>query len=334
MKKYFKKFSIMFVILLVMIGSGTIKNETIATAATVGQQLLQPEPGWQRYDDTDSMISYSNSWAISNYNKDTNYNAYKETAHGNCGVVGSTIKFKFYGTKLRILTFKNPNNSGANVKIDDVNYGNFSNYSSSIGGCYIFFEKLDLSKTVHEVLITSIDRSVLGSQADASYFALDAIDIDDTGEQPIVTSGISLNKVTASLQIGQVDNLVATVIPYNATNKNVTWTSSDKSIATVDLTGKLTAIKEGKVIIKATTTDGSNLSASCTVNVTKKTEPPVQPTTSSAVVLSIEPENPKIHLKERVLTNLVIDNIKEIAAEEVKIKYDNTKLKFLGVNEI
>ena len=40
--------------------------------------------------------------------------------------------------------------------------------------------------------------------------------------------------------------LVATVTPDNATNKTVTWTSSDESIATVDENGKVTALKEGE----------------------------------------------------------------------------------------
>lgn len=68
--------------------------------------------------------------------------------------------------------------------------------------------------------------------------------------------------------VAQTDDLIATVTPDNATNKNVTWSSSDPSIATVDSTGKITAIGEGTCNITATTTDGSNLSATCTVTVT------------------------------------------------------------------
>lgn len=52
------------------------------------------------------------------------------------------------------------------------------------------------------------------------------------------------------------------------------------------------------------------------------------------VVLNIEPEKSNINLNETVSANLIIDNVTEIAAEDVKIKYDNTKLQFLGYEQV
>lgn len=104
-----------------------------------------------------------------------------------------------------------------------------------------------------------------------SYFdgKLDEIEIySDVVEYEVKSNGISLNKTTDSIPIGQTDTLTATITPDNATNKTVTWTSSDLTIATVDSNGVVTAIKEGTATITATTTDGSNLSASCVVTVT------------------------------------------------------------------
>ena len=80
-----------------------------------------------------------------------------------------------------------------------------------------------------------------------------------------LASNISLNKTTDNIQVGQTDTIVATTIPSGVT---VNWASSDSSIATVDQTGKVTAIKAGQATITATTTDGSNLNATCTVTVT------------------------------------------------------------------
>jgi hypothetical protein len=51
-------------------------------------------------------------------------------------------------------------------------------------------------------------------------------------------------------------------------------------------------------------------------------------------ILSIEPEENKIKIKEKVSADLVIDNISEIAAEDIKIEYDENKLEFLGFEEV
>lgn len=80
----------------------------------------------------------------------------------------------------------------------------------------------------------------------------------------IGVNSISLNKTTDTLTVGNTDTLIATVSPNNATNKAVIWTSSDTKIATVDTTGKVTAVGAGIAIITVTTTDG-NKTASCII---------------------------------------------------------------------
>jgi uncharacterized protein YjdB len=270
MRKNLKKFSIVILILFAIIGIQPINKGTVANAATVGQQLFQPEDGWTRYDDTDSKIFYTSGIELC-----TNIDCYNKTVHGNNAKEKEQVKFQFYGTKLRIMTISHSASSGANIKIDGVDCGNFSNYSAKYVGCYLFFEKSGLVEGKHTVTIITLDKSKFSTQSEGNYFALDAIDIDSTGklltytdEQPIVSSGITLNKTIDTLKAGQTDNFVATVTPNNTTNKGVKWTSSDTSVATVDSNGKVTAIKAGTTNIIATTTDGSNLSAKCAVTVT------------------------------------------------------------------
>ena len=79
-------------------------------------------------------------------------------------------------------------------------------------------------------------------------------------------TGISLDKTIANLKIGDSINLAVTINPTDAVNKNVTWTSSNASIARVDNTGKVTAVGIGTAIIKAASVDGG-YAASCTVTV-------------------------------------------------------------------
>ena len=85
---------------------------------------------------------------------------------------------------------------------------------------------------------------------------------------PVPATGITLNKTTHSFNAAnQTVTLTATVTPANATNKSVTWTSSDTNVASVSDAGVVTAVADGAATITATTTDGTNLTATCMVTV-------------------------------------------------------------------
>ena len=91
-----------------------------------------------------------------------------------------------------------------------------------------------------------------------------------TGPTTVAVTGVTLNKTSLSMVEGNSETLTATVSPDNATNKAVSWKSSDASIASVDGTGKVTAVKAGSATITVSTTDGSK-TATCSVSVTPKT---------------------------------------------------------------
>gem|GEM_PF-1036831 len=82
----------------------------------------------------------------------------------------------------------------------------------------------------------------------------------------VTVTSVALNKTTDALTVGSTDTLTAIVAPINATNKAVTWASSNTNVATVDNTGKVTAVSAGTATITATTADGSK-TASCTINI-------------------------------------------------------------------
>ena len=83
----------------------------------------------------------------------------------------------------------------------------------------------------------------------------------------VSVTGVTLNTNTLSLDEGASETLTATVQPTDATNKGVTWSSNNTSVATVE-NGTVTAVKEGVATITVKTTDGG-YSASCTVTVNK-----------------------------------------------------------------
>lgn len=84
--------------------------------------------------------------------------------------------------------------------------------------------------------------------------------------KPVSATGVSLNTETLSLMTGDSETLVANVEPADATNKAVTWESSDTSVATVDENGEVTAVKEGSATITVRTADGG-FTDTCTVTV-------------------------------------------------------------------
>ena len=90
------------------------------------------------------------------------------------------------------------------------------------------------------------------------------------GSSTVAVTGVSISKSSLSLVEGGSETLTATVTPDNATNKAVSWKSSDAATATVDNSGKVTAVKAGSATITVTTTDGSK-TATCSVTVTAKT---------------------------------------------------------------
>ena len=88
----------------------------------------------------------------------------------------------------------------------------------------------------------------------------------------VAVTGITLLPAQLSLEKDQTSTLTASIAPSNATNQNLTWTSSKESVATVDNSGLVTAIAAGKATITVTTEDGE-FTATCVVTVTEPTAP-------------------------------------------------------------
>lgn len=82
----------------------------------------------------------------------------------------------------------------------------------------------------------------------------------------IPVTGVSLNLTTTTLNINGTVQLSATIVPANATNKNVTWTTNNASIVTASQTGVITAVGMGTATVTITTADGAK-TATCSVTV-------------------------------------------------------------------
>ena len=103
--------------------------------------------------------------------------------------------------------------------------------------------------------------STSGSSSSSSSSSKTTTSVPST----IAVTEIQIEEKIEDMEIGENEKLTAIITPSNATDKNVTWKSSDESIATVDSTGEVTAKKSGVVIITATTSNGK--SSTITINV-------------------------------------------------------------------
>lgn len=125
------------------------------------------------------------------------------------------------------------------------------------------------------------------------------------GPPAIKVSGVSLDKTPLGLMVGDKVKLVATVIPEDATNKNVSYESDDNNIATVTQDGEISAVGLGSTIVRVTTEDGQ-FKAHCTV-----------------YVINTAPLVKEIELNETELT-LAVGETFQLTAD-IKPSYANNK---------
>lgn len=118
-------------------------------------------------------------------------------------------------------------------------------------------------------------------------------------EGEIAVTGVTVAPATLSLVEGGKGSLTAYVLPATATNKVVSWTSSDDTVATVDDNGEVTALKEGTAVITVTTVDG-NKTATCEVTVASSVIPVTEVTIITPEIPNIE-EGDVIKLTAKVL---------------------------------
>ncbi|MEX0272916.1 MAG: Ig-like domain-containing protein, partial [Flavobacteriaceae bacterium] len=91
-------------------------------------------------------------------------------------------------------------------------------------------------------------------------------------EDCVPVTGVTVSPVDATLTEGDAQQLTATIMPGNASNRGVSWSSSDTGVATVDANGLVTAISEGSATITVTTDDG-DFTATSTITVEAATVP-------------------------------------------------------------
>lgn len=106
---------------------------------------------------------------------------------------------------------------------------------------------------------------------DGNFVSDAVIQVLDAPQNDIAVTGISINPQSLSLDEGDTATLNTQISPSNATNQNVSWSSSNSNIVTVNQSGGITAVREGTATIRVTTSDGG-FSATASVRVNGSTQ--------------------------------------------------------------
>lgn len=90
----------------------------------------------------------------------------------------------------------------------------------------------------------------------------------------VAVENITIDPSEANVAVGKTLELTAVFEPANVTNKNVTWSSSNESVATVDENGVVAAVALGEAVITAASAENTDITATCTVTVVDKVDEP------------------------------------------------------------
>lgn len=132
--------------------------------------------------------------------------------------------------------------------------------------CVSYFA-IDDNSTQNNTESTTVPVTETSSTVTTEPVTESSTDTSSTEPTDIKVNSIKLNTDDYVMYSKQYVQLKATITPKNATNKKVTWSSSNKNVATVDKNGKVVAKRRGTCTITVSATDGSGVKAFCKVTV-------------------------------------------------------------------
>ena len=214
-------------------------------------------------DDRDSRIVYSGSW--SDWSENTNHAGTIKFIENPVG--GETATLTFVGTGIEVISCTNYDRGELEIIIDGVSQGKVSTYSSTAKRQEVVYSNEDLEYGKHTIVVkatnTKVDAASKTKVEFDAFKVLDTSSVKPTSVSVRTKSGITtISKENSSVQ------MVATVLPSEVSNKEVTWSVNDSNIATIDENGLLTTKNiNGTVTVTATSKEDDSVSGSITIKV-------------------------------------------------------------------
>ena len=243
----------------------TVNDTQTLIAAVVPANATNPAVTWA--SDTPSVATVDNSGVVTAKAVGTAKITVTTADGGYTAVCGVTVQENIYDFTTAFGTYTGQ--AGGLTGIIDADAAKFerlevngqtlhgSNYSTNAGSTII---------TLHPSYLDTLDNGTYVVRAVFTDGYADGSFIVNVQDNVVSVTGIKLDKTKLTLAVGKNATLTATVSPSNATDKGMTWSSSDTSIATVDNSGKVTGVKAGTATITVTTDDGG-YTATCEVTV-------------------------------------------------------------------
>ena len=272
MKHLLLKTWLMLVCLILGVGT-TWAEEVVYKTALFGSSY-----------NSQGVSSYSNSWTatnngftvnLANWNNNNNGWSYIRAGHKNTAYVGTITTAAAIDKAVTKIVVTIDAITAANVTSIKLYSGSAADACTTEIGS---FDKSTGNKTVtintpttnkfYKIAFDCIAKTTGCVQVSKiQYYYDNSSDGGGGDKDPVAVTGVTLDQTSLSLKVGKTATLTATVTPNDADNKNISWSSNNPNVATVD-NGVVTAVAPGNATITVTTEDGT-FSATCNVTVTE-----------------------------------------------------------------
>lgn len=175
------------------------------------------------------------------------------TEHWARGADRSSFTFRFTGERARLFGIKDVPHGIYAVSVDGGAETLVDAYAPTRTYKQLLFDTGALTSGPHAIVVRLTgDKNAAASRADGQ------IDFAEVLVQTVAATGVALDQAPVTLYEGLGRQLEAAVEPVDATEKGITWSSSDPGVATVSSTGRVAAVGPGTAAITATTVDGGH----------------------------------------------------------------------------
>ncbi len=218
----------------------------------------------------DTEFSFSGAWNVS-----TGSGKYMNNDHYSSST-GAYYEYSFYGTQVKIYGSFAAHHGIANVSLNGGSSVPVDFYGAVRQDEKLIWSSPELPQGQHTIRV-----SVSGQKNSASSgftIMADRLDIYNVEDDNVAVSEVVVNPTSASLLVGETVQLSAMIVPLDATNQNISWTSSNAAVASVNSNGLVSALTNGNATITVTTEDGNKTATSLIVVTT-----PVVPEPGTAV---------------------------------------------------